>query len=60
MLAVVEVAVALSRPPHADRWSKVVVEAESESEAVLVACWMAHRSGTVMVVHAEVVDLLEI
>ena len=69
MIGVVEVGVALSRPPRLDRLSKVVVDVPcddhrrlwaAEQKARVVACWMAARRDVVMVVSAEVTELLEV
>lgn len=60
MLIVVEVGVALSRPPKVDRISKVVVEAEDELAGELIACQMAHRPGVAMPVYSRVLDISEI
>jgi len=71
VIVAVEVGVALSRPPRLDRLSRVLVEVEfdpitgpgwfsAETEARLVACWMATRPDVVMPVSATVVDILEV
>lgn len=60
MIVAVHVGVALSRPPGVDRISRILVEADSEIEAMLIACQMAHRPDVVMPVSSEVVDILEI
>lgn len=61
MLLVVEVGAALSRPPHTDRISKVIVECQTEIEGELIACQIAesHRE-VVMAVYSKVIDILEI
>lgn len=68
MLVVVEVGVALSRPPRVDRLSRVVVEVpftgsfqDAETEAALIACQMAAvRPEVVMPVSSVVVDVLAV
>lgn len=41
MIYVVDVAVALERPPREDRWRRYVVEAASALDAELLACQWA-------------------
>lgn len=53
MIYEVEVAVALSRPPGEHRWSKVLIDAETEYEAWRLACAMAHRPEVVYVVRTS-------
>lgn len=61
MIVVVEVGVALARPPRHDKTVWVVVAADTETEARLIACQMAASTrGVVMPVSADIVDMLEI
>ena len=60
MIIAVEVGVALARPPKVDRISRVVVEADSETEGELIACQMVHRPDVTMPVYSRVVDILAI
>lgn len=68
MIVVVEVGVALARPPRLDRLSRVLVEVDfdgdfftAETEARILACLIAGgRSDVVMPVSATVTDILEI
>lgn len=62
MIAAVEVGVSLSRPPQSDAKVWVLVAAETETEARLVACQIAAADTTrkTMPVSADIVDLLEL
>jgi hypothetical protein len=57
MIVIVEVGVALSRPPGIDRISKVVVEATSEIEGELIACQMVCRKDVVMPVYSKIMEV---
>jgi hypothetical protein len=61
MLVRVEVSVATQRPPQADRTSQVLVEADTELDASLIAMAMAsgHRE-VVMPVSCTITDILAI
>lgn len=61
MLARVMVGVALSRPPKLDDSIMVLVEADTENEAQLIAAQIASANPlVVMPVSTEIIDLLEI
>lgn len=61
MLVVVEVAVALSRPPREDEWRKYIVEAPTPNEGEQLAQRMAAASpGVVMPVRSRLVLWLDI
>lgn len=56
---VVDVAVALRRPPREDRWSRIVLDAPTHTAAMVHAThWAARRKGVVMPVtcHAALLD----
>ncbi len=57
MILAYEVGAALSRPPHTDRISRVVVECDSEVEGELIACQMvACREDVVMPTYSRLVE----
>jgi hypothetical protein len=57
MIVVVEVGVALSRPPKVDRISKVIVEADSALDGELLACRMVCRPDVVMPVYSKLLEV---
>ena len=58
MRFVVEVGVALCRPPRTDEYRRYVIEAETGEEADLIACQMAQCSS-VMATESVVVEWQE-
>ena len=61
MIAAITVGVALSRPPRADTYIYVIVEADTETDAMLAACQIAGcHPGVVMPVSSRIEKILEI
>lgn len=61
LIVKVEMGVATNRPPKIDRLSNVIVDAETETEALLVACQMTLVwADVVMPVHSKIIEILEI
>ncbi|GAA0627655.1 hypothetical protein HPO96_37200 [Kribbella sandramycini] len=61
MIVAVHVGVALARPPREDVIVRVVVAAESDTEARLVACQLAAANRRVaMPVSAEIVSVISL
>ena len=59
MIATVHVGVALSRPPKVDELRRIIVEADAETDAKLLACQIA-MCTCVMPVSAEIVEITDL
>ena len=59
MVATVHVGVALTRPPKVDELRRIIVEADTETDAKLLACQIA-MCTCVMPVSAEIVEITDL